>query len=125
MGTPLSEEQIVRMVRQLPLGRKREIAALIEQDLVEERRRRQALFRAALSRISQQSGKDWSQLTPEQQAQVILSHYRDLISSTDALQGIRQQVEPVVREAARQRGYDWDTMSEDERTAFFSEWIDD
>ncbi|GBC95690.1 hypothetical protein HRbin16_01482 [bacterium HR16] len=125
MSSSLSEEQIVQMVKQLPLGRKREIAALIEQDLAEERRRRQALFRAALSRISKQTGKDWSQLTPEQQAQIILSHYRELVDSTDALQGIRWQVEPVVREAARQRGYDWDAMSEDERIAFFSEWIDD
>lgn len=125
MSSSLSEEQIVQMVKQLPLGRKREIAALIEQDLAEERRRRQALFRAALSRISKQTGKDWSQLTPEQQAQIILSHYRELVDSTDALQGIRWQVEPVVREAARQRGYDWDAMSEDDRIAFFSEWIDD
>lgn len=125
MSSSLSEEQIVQMVRQLPLGRKREIAAIIEQDLAEERRRRQAVFRAALSQICKQTGKDWSQLTPEQQVRVILSHYRDLMDSADALEGIRWEVEPAVREAARQRGYDWDMMSEDERIAFFSEWIDD
>ncbi len=59
MSSSLSEEQIVQVVRQLPLQRKREIAAIIEQELAEERRRRQALLRAALLRIAQQTGKDW------------------------------------------------------------------
>lgn len=59
MGRSLSEEQIVQVVRQLPLQRKREIAAIIEQELAEERRRRQAVLGAALLRIAQQTGKDW------------------------------------------------------------------
>ncbi len=59
MSSSLSEEQIVQVVRQLPLQRKREIAAIIEQELAEERRRRQALLGAALLRIAQQTGKDW------------------------------------------------------------------
>ncbi len=59
MSSSLSEEQIVQVVRQLPLQRKREIAAIIEQELAEERRRRQAVLGAALLRIAQQTGKDW------------------------------------------------------------------
>ena len=59
MSSSLSEEQIVQVVRQLPLQRKREIAAIIEQELAEERRRRQAVLRASLLRIAQQTGKDW------------------------------------------------------------------
>lgn len=107
MGISLSEEQIIQMVKRLPLGRKREIAALIEQELADERRQRQAIFRAALSRIAQESGKDWSQLSPEQQARIILTHYKDLMSPADVLCSMHQQVEPLIREAARQKGYDW------------------
>jgi hypothetical protein len=34
-------------------------------------------------------------------------------------------IEPVLREAAAQRALDWDKMSDDERTAFVAEWLED
>lgn len=125
VSASLSEEQIVQMVKRLPLKRKREIAALIEQELAEERRRKQTTFRTVLLQIAEESGADWSQLTPEQQAQFILSNYHRLLSAADVIWSAQQQTEPIIREAARQAGYDWDTMSEDDRSAFVAEWIED
>ncbi|MCX7688224.1 MAG: hypothetical protein N2045_09660 [Fimbriimonadales bacterium] len=49
----------------------------------------------------------------------------DLGSVEDILARYEARVGEVLREAAAQRGLDWDQMSDEERTAFVAEWIDD
>jgi hypothetical protein len=125
MSSVSSNERVIELVKQLPPAVKREIVAMLEQELAEERRQRQRVFQSVLRRIACETGRDWERLTPDQQADLISTYYRSIASTDDMLSSIRQRVEPLVREAARRQGYDWDAMDEDERLHFFAEWLED
>jgi hypothetical protein len=86
---------------------------------------RQQAFYEKLRALAQDQGVQWEQLSPQAQIEFVLRNKEAIAQFDDFFTQYEGRIEPVLREAAARCGLDWDKMSDDERTAFVAEWLDD
>lgn len=123
----LSEEQLIQMVRQLPLERKIEIAAQIEAELSQIRQRRRDNYQQRLREFARTRGFNWDTMPIEERGRFVLAHIDEilLLETSDESKKLRESLTDEFRRLAKMQGLDWDTLSEDERLAFVDELLDE
>jgi|GEM_PF-828908 hypothetical protein len=86
---------------------------------------RQQALSDQLRAFAWEQGVEWERLSPKARAEFVLRNTAAIAKLDDFFTRYEGTIEPVLREAAAQRALDWDKMSDDERTAFVAEWLED